>query len=48
MVHTNLGKSVLNPSVVVNYDVGAFTKATIEVVDESLKGTVPETDVVPT
>ncbi|MCI92013.1 hypothetical protein A2U01_0113309, partial [Trifolium medium] len=26
----------------------AFTKATIEFVDESLKGTVPETDVVPT
>ncbi|MCI92247.1 hypothetical protein A2U01_0113543, partial [Trifolium medium] len=47
MVHANLGKSVLNPSAVVNFDVDAFTRATIEFVDESLKGTVPETDVVP-
>ncbi|MCI46892.1 hypothetical protein A2U01_0068133, partial [Trifolium medium] len=31
-----------------NTDVGAFTKATIEFVDKSLKGTVLETDVVPT
>ncbi|MCI34563.1 hypothetical protein A2U01_0055783, partial [Trifolium medium] len=47
MVHANLGKSVLNLSAVVNSDVGASTKATSKFVDESLKETVPETDVMP-
>ncbi|MCI72398.1 hypothetical protein A2U01_0093661, partial [Trifolium medium] len=38
---------MLNPSAVVNSDVGTSTKATSEFVNESLKGTVFETDVVP-
>ncbi|MCI61069.1 hypothetical protein A2U01_0082325, partial [Trifolium medium] len=42
----NLGKSGLSPSSADNIDVDAFAKATINYVVDSIKATVPETNVV--
>ncbi|MCH86632.1 hypothetical protein A2U01_0007491, partial [Trifolium medium] len=43
----NLGKSDLSPFADANVDAGTSTKAMSDSVVDSLKGTVPETDVVP-
>ncbi|MCI53314.1 hypothetical protein A2U01_0074560 [Trifolium medium] len=47
MVHANQGESDLNSSANVNVDVVASAKAMIDSVIDSLKKTVPTTDVVP-